>query len=158
MGKRKSMTAEQKVAAGERLALAREKRLKANPPQYKNIHPNVLARADSDELSMKSVKGWIKHQRDLLKTERYNHRKGDKKALSKIGGIQGYIRQLQYYLENGDYVAMFFGENEDKPVVQHCLALAYDEDGYVKRTIGVAYADIGCIWTREMDDAQRGRF
>jgi hypothetical protein len=158
MGKRKSMTAEQKVAAGERLALAREKRLKANPPQYKNIHPSILALDDSDELSMKSVKGWIKHQRDLLKTERYNHRKGDKKALSKIGGIQGYIRQLQYYLENGDYVSMYWGKDEDKPVVQHCLAMAYDEDGYVKRTIGVAYADTGCIWTREMDDAQRGRF
>ena len=158
MGKRKPMTAEQKVAAGERLALAREKRLKANPPQYKNIHPNVLARDDSDQLSMKSVKGWIKHQRDLLKTERYNHRKGDKKALSKIGGIQGYIRQLQYYLENGDYIAMFFGENEDKPVVQHCLAMAYDEDGYAKRTIGVIYNDIGAVWTKEMDDDKRGKF
>jgi hypothetical protein len=36
--------------------------------------------------------------------------------------------------------------------------MAYDEDGYVKRTIGVAYADTGCIWTIEMDDEQRGRF
>jgi hypothetical protein len=158
MGKHKPMTAEQKVAAGERLALAREKRLKANPPQYKNIHPNVLALDDSDELSMKSVKGWIKHQRDLLKTERYNHRKGDNKALSKMNSIQGYIRQLQYYLENGDYVAMSFGENENKPVLQHCTAMAYDADGYAKRTIGVIYDDIAGVWTKEMDDEQRGKF
>ena len=158
MGKRKPMTAEQKKAAGERLSLAREKRLKANPPQYKNIHPSVLELDDSDKMSMQSIKGWIKHQRDLLKTERYNHRKGDKKALAKLGGIQGYIRQLQYYLENGDYIAMFFGENEDKPVVQHCLAMAYDEDGYAKRTIGVIYNDIGAVWTKEMDDDKRGKF
>ena len=158
MGKRKPMTAEQKVAAGERLALAREKRLKANPPQYKNIHPSVLELDDSDKMSMQSIKGWIKHQRDLLKTERYNHRKGDKKALAKLGGIQGYIRQLQYYLENGDYVSMYFGEDEDKPVVQHCLAMAYDEDGYAKRTIGVIYNDIGAVWTKEMDDDKRGKF
>jgi len=158
MGKRKPMTAEQKKAAGERLSLAREKRLKANPPQYKNIHPSVLELDDSDKMSMQSIKGWIKHQRDLLKTERYNHRKGDKKALSKIGGIQGYIRQLQYYLENGDYVSMYFGEDEDKPVVQHCLAMAYDEDGYAKRTIGVIYNDIGAVWTKEMDDDKRGKF
>jgi|APSaa5957512535_1039671.scaffolds.fasta_scaffold06058_16 hypothetical protein len=158
MGKRKPMTAEQKKAAGERLSLAREKRLKANPPQYKNIHPSVLELDDSDKMSMQSIKGWIKHQRDLLKTERYNHRKGDKKALAKLGGIQGYIRQLQYYLENGDYVSMYFGEDEDKPVVQHCLAMAYDEDGYAKRTIGVIYNDIGAVWTKEMDDDKRGKF
>ena len=36
--RRKPMTEEQKKAAGERLALAREKRLKENPPQYKSIH------------------------------------------------------------------------------------------------------------------------
>ena len=36
---RKPMTPEQKSAAAERLKLAREKRLKENPPEYKSIHP-----------------------------------------------------------------------------------------------------------------------
>ena len=36
--KRKPMTAEQRAAAGERLAKARAKRQAANPPQYKYIH------------------------------------------------------------------------------------------------------------------------
>ena len=44
--KRKPMTAEQKQAAGERLAKAREKRLLENPPQYKSIHPSVVERGD----------------------------------------------------------------------------------------------------------------
>ena len=102
----RKMTEEQKQEAGDRLAKARALK---NPPQYKNIHPNVLALDDSDQLSMKSVKGWIKTQRELMKTERYNHRKGDNKALAKMNSIQGYIRQLQYYLENGDYVALRSG-------------------------------------------------
>ena len=36
--KRKPMSAEQREAAAERLKLAREKRMKNNPPTYKNIH------------------------------------------------------------------------------------------------------------------------
>ena len=43
MAKRK-MSPEQRAAAAERLAKAREKRLRENPPQYKNIDPTVLAR------------------------------------------------------------------------------------------------------------------
>ena len=127
-------------------------------PKYKNIHPSVLSRDDTDPLSMNSVKSWIKHQRDKLKTERYNHRKGDKKALPKMNSIQGYIRQLQYYLENGDYVAAYWGQEEDKIIVSKCTAMAYDADGYAKRTVGVMYPDIGAVWTKEMDDEARGKF
>ena len=36
--------------------------------------------------------------------------------------------------------------------------MAYDEDGYAKRTIGVIYNDIGAVWTKEMDDEKRGKF
>jgi hypothetical protein len=150
----RKMTEEQKQEAGDRLAKARALK---NPPQYKNIHPNVLALDDSDQLSMKSVKGWIKHQRELLKTERYNHRKGDNKALSRMNNIQGYIRQLQYYLENGDYVALRSGAEEQHKVTQVCTAMAYDADGFVKRNIGVVYPDIGGVWTKEMDDVNRGK-
>ena len=151
----RKMTEEQKKEAGERLAEARALK---NPPQYKNIHPNVLALDDTNKLSMKSVKGWIKTQRELMKTERYNHRKGDNKALAKLNNIQGYIRQLQYYLENGDYVAMRYGADGEHPVMQVCTAMAYDSEGFVKRSVGVLYPDIGEVWTKEMDDEKRGKF
>ena len=59
---RKPMTAEQKAAASERLAKAREKRLKENPPEYKSSHPSVLARGDDDAWSHIKVKQWIKTQ------------------------------------------------------------------------------------------------
>ena len=152
MGKRKPMTDEQKQAAGDRLAKARALK---NPPQYKNIHPSVLALDDDHKLSMKTIKGWMKTQRELLKTERYNHRKGDKKALAKIGGIQGYIRELEYYLTNGDYVALNWGEYEQNPVQHICKVMAYDKDGFPKRNIGVFYQDIGALWSKEMDDRNR---
>ena len=43
---RRKMTPEQKEAAVERLRLAREKRLRENPPKYTNIHPSVLQLPD----------------------------------------------------------------------------------------------------------------
>ena len=150
----RKMTEEQKQEAGDRLAKARALK---NPPQYKNIHPSILELDDNNPLSMQSVKGWIKNQRDLIKTERYNHRKGDKHALAKLNSIQGYIRQLQYYLENGDYVALRYGGEEEHKVTQVCTAMAYDADGFVKRNIGVVYPDIGGVWTKEMDDVNRGK-
>ena len=150
----RKMTEEQKQEAGDRLAKARALK---NPPQYKNIHPSILELDDNNPLSMQSVKGWIKNQRDLIKTERYNHRKGDKHALAKLNNIQGYIRQLQYYLENGDYVALRSGAEEQHKVTQVCTAMAYDADGFVKRNIGVVYPDIGGVWTKEMDDVNRGK-
>ena len=149
----RKMTEEEKQEAGERLQKARALK---NPPQYKNIHPSILELDDNNPLSMMSVKGWIKNQRDLIKTERYNHRKGDKHALAKLNSIQGYIRQLQYYLENGDYVALRYGGEEEHKVMQVCTAMAYDADGFVKRNIGVVYPDIGAVWTKEMDEEKRG--
>ena len=149
----RKMTEEQKQEAGDRLAKARALK---NPPQYKNIHPSILELDDNNPLSMMSVKGWIKNQRDLIKTERYNHRKGDKHALAKLNSIQGYIGQLQYYLENGDYVALRSGAEEQHKVTQVCTAMAYDADGFVKRNIGVVYPDICGVWTKEMDEEKRG--
>ena len=60
--KRKPMSEEQRAAAAERLAIAREKRFEKNPPKYKNIHPSVLAKPDDDTFSLKNVRQWIKTQ------------------------------------------------------------------------------------------------
>ena len=47
---RRKMTEEQRLAAAERLRVAREKRLRENPPKYANIHPTVVAKNDEDPL------------------------------------------------------------------------------------------------------------
>ena len=49
--KRKPMTEEQRQAAAERLAKAREAK---GPAQYKNIHPDVVALPDEHYLSLKN--------------------------------------------------------------------------------------------------------
>ena len=64
--KRKPMTPEQRAAAAERLAKAREKRMRENPPQFKNIHPNALNRPEDDPFYFRKVQDWIKTQKDLL--------------------------------------------------------------------------------------------
>ena len=68
--RRKPMSEEQRAAAAERLAIAREKRLRENPPKYKNVHPSVLAKPDDDTFSLKNVRQWIKTQKELLKKHR----------------------------------------------------------------------------------------
>ena len=47
---RRRMTEEQKIAASERLRVAREKRLRENPPKYANIHSTVLEKPDEHPL------------------------------------------------------------------------------------------------------------
>ena len=64
--RRKPMTPEQKAAAVERLRVAREKRLKENPPQYKNVHQTVKSLPDDDKFSLKNVRQWIKTQKVYL--------------------------------------------------------------------------------------------
>ena len=72
--RRKPMTPEQKAAAAERLAKAREKRQKANPPKYANVHASVLALPDDHPFSRKAVTDWIKHQKELLSEYRRQER------------------------------------------------------------------------------------
>ena len=99
MAKRK-MTPEQKAAAVERLRVAREKRLKENPPKYKNIAKNVLALDDDDTFSLKNVRQWIKTQKGLLAAARQD------KSESKLSSIRGYIRHCEDYIRHGDWIDM----------------------------------------------------
>ena len=92
--KRKPMTPEQKVAAAERLAKARAAR---KPAKNESIHHSVLALDDDNVLSAKNVKSWIKSQRDLMSSLRYEVRKDVKGAKAKYHSAEGYIRLLKHY-------------------------------------------------------------
>ena len=121
MAKRK-MTPEQKAAAVERLAKAREKRLKENPPQYKNIDPSVLARGEDDPFYFRKVQGWIKTQKELLSSARQSLRRKEKGAESRVANHQAYIRNLETYLRSGDYVDNFYGEMGEHQIKWRCVA------------------------------------
>lgn len=150
--RRKPMSPEQRAAAAERLAAAREKRLKENPPEYKSIHPSVLEKGDDHAWSHIKVKEWIKTQKGLLSAERANVRAKVKGAEAKVMMHQGYIRNLETYLRTGDYIDGYWGEYMQHKCKQVCLVMAYHPDGTPKRSVGVWYPDIGCEWTREMEE------
>jgi thioesterase domain-containing protein len=144
--KRKPMTDEQKAAAAERLAAAREKRAQENPPKYKNISPEVLALPDDDPLSIKNVREWIKTQKDLLSAARRDERAGIKGAIARVANHEGYIRNLQRYIQTGTYTDMFWGEHMQNNMQSVCMVPARYDNGFIKRTHGTWYADIGTVW------------
>ena len=113
---RRKMTEEQKAAATERLRVAREKRLRDNPPKYANVHPSVLAKPDDHALSRKNVVQWIKTQKSLLSAERGNVRRKVKGAIAKVADHQGYIRNMETYLRGGDWCDDFYGEYMEKRI------------------------------------------
>ena len=67
----------------ERLRVAREKRLRENPPKYANVHPTVLEKGDDHPFSRKKVVQWIKTQKSLLASERGNVRRKNQRCRSK---------------------------------------------------------------------------
>ena len=108
------MTEEQKIAASERLRVAREKRLRENPPKYANIHPTVLEKPDEHPFSRKKVVQWIKTQKSLLSSEKGNVRRKVKGAEAKVADHTAYIRHCEWYLRNGDWIDDRYGEYQEK--------------------------------------------
>ena len=111
--KRKPMTPEQKVAAAERLAKDRAAR---KPAKNESIHHSVLALDDDHVLSAKNVKSWIKSQKDLMSSLRYEVRKDVKGAKAKYHSAEGYIRHLKHYLKHGDYCDDYYGAYGEKKI------------------------------------------
>ena len=111
---RRRMTEEQKIAAAERLRIAREKRLRENPPKYANIHPSVLEKGDDHPFSRKKVVQWIKTQKSLLASEKGNVRRKVKGAEAKVADHTAYIRHCEWYLRHGDWIDNRYGEYQEK--------------------------------------------
>ena len=113
---RRRMTEEQKIAASERLRVAREKRLRENPPKYANIHSTVLEKPDEHPFSRKKVVQWIKTQKSLLASERGNVRRKVKGAEAKVADHTAYIRHCEWYLRHGDWIDNRYGEYQEKKI------------------------------------------
>ena len=114
---KRKMSEEQRLAAAERLRVAREKRLRENPPKYAHIHSTVLAKPDEEVMSRKNVVQWIKTQKSLLSVERGNVRRKIKGAESKVADHSAYIRHCEWYLKNGDWIDNFYGEYQQNKIV-----------------------------------------
>jgi len=152
----RKITEEQREALRERMKDMRKKR---KPAEYKNVNERVLVLPDDDTYSFKNVKGWIKHNKEMVaalgKQGRGRHigEKEQRRAEMQAASRKAYIRYCEYYLRSGDWIGMFSGANEEHKVVPRVIAMAYNPDGTPKRSVGFWYPDIRTVWTKEMDAA-----
>ena len=154
---RKPMTEEQRVAAAKRLETARAKRAEKNPDYGQSgIHPTLRDLSDDHPTHPKKIKQWIKTQKELANAERAGVKQGIKGAYARQCNHEGYVRNMKRYLRDGDWVDDFYGEYQEKKIQRKCIVMAYETDGTPKRNIGVWYPDMGCVYTQEMYDEDRG--
>jgi len=159
--RRKPMTEEQRQAASERLAKAREARAAKNPDYGKSgIAENLRGLPDDHPMSPANVKKWIKTQKGLASSERAGVRQKVKGAEARLANHEGYIRNCQTYLRTGDWVDDFYGEHQQGKIRKRCIALAYywygPRKGQPKRDVGTFYPDMGCVYTQEMLEEEYG--
>ena len=155
--KRKPMSEEQRIAAAARLEKAREKRKEKNPDYGQSgVATNLKDLPDDHMLHPKKIKEWIKTQKDLASSVRGEVRQKIKGAEAQLLIHEGYIKNMQKYLRDGDWVDNFYGEHQQNKIRWRCTALAYNDDGTPKRTVGFFYPDMGCVYTQEMFNEEKG--
>ena len=147
---RKPMTDEQKAMASERLAKAREAKLEKNPDYGKSsIHKSLRNLPDDHQLSPIKVKKWIKVQQEYAKSERAAVRQNVKGADAKLSNHEGYIRNMQKYLRDGDWVDMFYGDQQQGKIRNRCVVLGYywygPKKGEPKRDANAGECDKGPV-------------
>ena len=158
---RKPMSEEQRAAAAARLEKAREKR-KAKNPDYgmSNVHESLRNLPNEHPLHPDKVKQWIKSQKDLAGSARSSIRQKVKGAEAQLGIHEGYVRNMQKYLRDGDWVDMFYGEHQQYKIKYRCTSQAYYWDGpnkgQPKFDIGTYYPLLGCVYTQEMFNEEQG--
>ena len=153
---RKPMSEEQRVAAAARLEKAREKRKEKNPDYGQSALPPVLKDLpENHPRHPKKVKEWIKTQKDLASSARSSVRQKIKGATAQLAIHEGYIKHMQKYLRDGDWIDNFYGEHQQNKIHWKCIALAYYNDGTPKRNVGVFYPDMGCEYTQEMFNEEK---
>ena len=149
---RKQLSEERKQELRDQLTKARSKKKTA---EYKNVYPSVLAKPDDDSLSLKSIKKWIKHNKEKAAAHLTNSRRRGASPKQSIAdkinadGAKAYIRMMEHYLRTGDWISNFMGQDEEMKTQWKCVAMAYNADGTPKRTKGVWYPDIKTVWVSE---------
>lgn len=151
--KKRVMTAEQKAAAAERLAKAREAK---KPAAMLTVHESLRDIPDTDPFAPARVRGWIKNQSQMLKAMKPMKDSKDAKDRAAYLDVEVYLANLQAYLRTGVYLDNRWGAERQHRVTQRCVAMAYNKDGTPKRTVGVWYPDIGGVYTLEMEQEDNG--
>jgi len=151
------MNKEQKAAAAARLKKARAERAKKVPNYGKtNLHESLHDLPKEHRFHPNKIKQWIDTQKDLAAVERKAIREKIKGATARQASHEGYVKHMQRYLRTGDWVDDFYGEYQQNKVKHICYALAYDNEGIPKRTVGTYYPDLGNVYTQQMMEEENG--
>ena len=135
---RKPMSEEQRVAAAARLEKAREKRKEKNPDYGQSgVSQSLKDLPEDHPLHPKKVKEWIKTQKDLLSSARSSVRQKIKGSEAQLAMHEGYIKNMQRYLRDGDWVDDFYGEHQQNKIRHRCVSGVYDRDSVVARILEV---------------------
>lgn len=145
--KKRKMTDEQKKAAADRLAKARENR---GPSQNKMIAENVRNLPEDNPLSLKNVRSWIKENKELLSSIRDFKKSKDSKERATYQDVETYVSNLESYLRDGCYRDFRYGSQMQNKISMRVTHMAYHSDGTPKRTVGWVYPDVG-LYTQEME-------
>jgi len=81
--------------------------------------------SDDHYLSLKKVNEWIKHTRNEMK----GCRRDDP---IRYANLQAYIREMNHYLQHGDWISDVYGMNGDRKINWKTIRSAYDSEGYAK--------------------------
>lgn len=150
---RKPMTEEQKKAAAERLAKAREAR---GHTGAKSVHESIRDLPEDHPIHWSKVKQWIKDCEMSLKQMKSHQNSSVASERSAYQDLEIYIKNMKSYLTTGHWSDFRFGENRENRVSESCVAMAYWPDGTPKRTLGVFYPDIMKVWDEELQQAWYG--
>ena len=145
--KRKPMTEEQRLAAAERLRIAREKR---GHDGSASVHPDLLEMDEDSPIHWKKVREWVKELTSEVSSKKRNRLSKDKDERHEYQILDVYLKNLKSYLSSGIYQDSRYGRNREGTMKTICLTMAYYPDGTPKRSIGTYYPDIAQVWTQEL--------
>lgn len=146
--KRKPMSEEQRAAAVERLAKAREAR---GHDGSKSVHPLLLEVDEDSPIHWKKVKEWIKEVSDELRAKKNLRLSKESKERQEYQTLEVYLANLKRYLESSIWLDSRYGRHREGKVQTLVTTMAYYSNGRPKRTIGWFYTDIG-EYTQEMKE------
>lgn len=142
------MSEEQRAAATERLAKAREAR---GHDGSKSVHPDLLEVDEDSSIHWKKIREWIKEISTELTSKKSLRTSKESKERQEYQILEVYLGNLKRYLESGVYSDSRYGRQREGKMKTIVHAIAYYPNGRPKRTLGWYYHDCG-EYTQEMKD------
>lgn len=146
--KRKPMNEEQRAAASERLAKAREAR---GYDGSASIHPILLEMDEDSPIHWKKVKQWIKEVGDELRSKKNLRLSKESKERQEYQTLEVYLGNMKKYLESSVWLDHRYGRQREGKTNILVTTMSYYSDGRPKRTVGHFYKDVG-EYTQEMKE------